>query len=156
MEDKFILNEKNEVVPVADVIEWGLWLEQNSSRRVVNIYYGNGYRISTIFLGLNQAFGTHHERPIVFETMVFGGNLDGNCVRSATWLEAEATHKAVVNGAIENELQGYNAEIPIEMNLSQMTARVINFNNERGTKFDPESMVEKYLRQKLRKSRGDQ
>ena len=46
--------------------------------------------VSTVFLGLDHAFdgGT----PLLFETMIFGGEHDEYQERYATWDEAEAGH----------------------------------------------------------------
>jgi hypothetical protein len=52
-------------------------------------------RISTVFLGLDHNHGGVGP-PILFETMVFGGPLDRECQRYATWDEAEAGHAEMV------------------------------------------------------------
>ena len=51
--------------------------------------------VSTIFMGLDHNF-SNEGPPILFETMVFGGALDQEQARYATWEEAEAGHKAMV------------------------------------------------------------
>lgn len=55
----------------------------------------NDVRVSTIFLGTNHAFfgGT----PILFETMIFGGEHDEYQERYATWEEAEAGHQRAID-----------------------------------------------------------
>jgi hypothetical protein len=35
-------------------------------------------------------------KPVLFETLVFGGPLDGDMWRYCTWTEAEAGHASVV------------------------------------------------------------
>ena len=47
-----------------------------------------------MFLGLDHSFGGG--APLLFETMVFGGPLDGEQERYSTWNEAEAGHKLMV------------------------------------------------------------
>lgn len=57
-----------------------------------------GVRVSTVFLSLlslNHAYG-NNEPPLVFETMVFGGPLDGDCDRYSTRAQAIAGHAAMV------------------------------------------------------------
>ena len=50
--------------------------------------------ISTVFLGLDHQFGKG--RPLLFETMVFGGELDQEMDRYSTYEEAEKGHKFMV------------------------------------------------------------
>lgn len=51
--------------------------------------------VSTVFLGLNHNYFKQGP-PILFETMVFGGKHDGYMNRYATWDEAKAGHKEIV------------------------------------------------------------
>jgi len=53
-----------------------------------------GAEVSTVFLGLDHAFGDGP--PVLFETMVFGGPLDGEQDRYCTWDEAVAGHAAML------------------------------------------------------------
>lgn len=53
-----------------------------------------GCDVSTVFLGIDHQYGSG--KPILFETMVFGGLLDGEQVRYCTWEEAEAGHEEMV------------------------------------------------------------
>ena len=52
-------------------------------------------RVSTVFLGLDHNW-TPGQRPLVFETLVFGGPADGMMERYSTWEEAEAGHEVIV------------------------------------------------------------
>lgn len=47
--------------------------------------------ISTVFLGINHSM--LHEAPVLFETVIFGGDHDQYQQRYHTWAEAEAGHK---------------------------------------------------------------
>jgi hypothetical protein len=47
--------------------------------------------VSTVFLGLDHQWGDGP--PLVFETMIFGGEHDQYQERYSTWDEAEAGHK---------------------------------------------------------------
>ena len=73
--------------PVAarDVLEWAKWFE-NNDRRVAQTVLAAG-AVSTIFLGFDHT---------LFETMVFGDNLGGECEHYATWDEAAAGHEDMV------------------------------------------------------------
>jgi hypothetical protein len=50
--------------------------------------------ISTVFLGLDHNF--FGGKPLLFETMVFGGENDEYQNRCSTWEEAEAMHQVAV------------------------------------------------------------
>jgi len=83
-----------ELVPCDNVLDWARWFE-TADRHVAETIVGDA-RVSTVFLGLDHGFG-NCDQPIVFETMVFGGNNDGACQRYSTWAEAEAGHAAIVD-----------------------------------------------------------
>jgi hypothetical protein len=78
--------EGRTIVP-CDAREWSSQYENMGVRRVGDTIV-KSVRISTVFLGLDHAVGGG--RPLIFETMVFGGHLDGEQVRSSTYDEAEA------------------------------------------------------------------
>jgi len=50
--------------------------------------------VSTVFLGLDHQFGAGE--PVLFETMVFGGEYDGEQDKYSTWEEAEAGHAEIL------------------------------------------------------------
>lgn len=83
-----------------DVVQWALEHHKGKDPAHgepwrVGLDTVGGYKISTVFLGIDHAFdgGT----PILFETMMFGpdGNVEG-MGRSATYEIAEARHREVV------------------------------------------------------------
>jgi len=47
--------------------------------------------VSTVFTGMNQNYGSEGP-PLLFETMILGGEHDGYQVRTSTWQEAEEAH----------------------------------------------------------------
>jgi hypothetical protein len=51
--------------------------------------------VSTVFLGINHRFGAG--LPLLFETLVFDGPLDGEMERYTTWEEAMAGHEIMVS-----------------------------------------------------------
>lgn len=89
--------EKNGV-PVAepDLLKWGNWLEA-ADRQVANHEVGDE-RISTVFLGLDHSF-VEGAIPILYETMVFGGPLDGEMERYATRTGALYGHAKMLKRA---------------------------------------------------------
>lgn len=50
--------------------------------------------VSTVFLGLDHSF--EGKKPLLFETMVFGGPNDGIENRYSTWRQAESGHVEIV------------------------------------------------------------
>lgn len=69
--------------------EWARWF--GSSDRTVRRTETGGAAISTVFLGLDHSFGGGP--PLLFETMIFGGEHDGYQDRCSTWAQAEAQHE---------------------------------------------------------------
>ena len=87
MSDKFILDGKTPVP--ADLMTWAAWFEK--ADRHVAKEERDGVRVSTVFLGLDHSFG--QGPPLLFETMIFGGEHDEYQERCSTWDEAEEMHK---------------------------------------------------------------
>ena len=79
-----------------DVLTWARWFE-TADRIVEQTALGRGVRVSTIFLGLDHRF-VGGGPPLLFETMIFGGERDGAQWRYATWDEAIMGHDAAVDG----------------------------------------------------------
>lgn len=100
--DRYIL--KNRIpVPTDDIYEWGLmW---RSSDRIVKQEMVGDVRISTVFLGLDHNFlsALGEGRPLLFETMIFGGKHDQYQERYSTWDEAEVGHRVAVQLVMEDK-----------------------------------------------------
>lgn len=75
-----------------DVIKWAEWFEK-ADRHVAKEIVGEA-TISTVFLGIDHRW--NGPKPVLFETIVFGGPLDQEQVHYCTWDEAEAGHKKMV------------------------------------------------------------
>ena len=86
-----------------NVVEWGNWMRTNE--RHVADQDVDGVRVSTVFLGIDHRFATNGP-PILFETMVFGGHLDGEMKRYETWEQAEAGHRKIVERVIQEGSDG--------------------------------------------------
>ena len=91
MSDYYIL-ERHKAVRV-DIGKWGKWFEK--TERHVKDETIDGVRVSTVFLGLDHSFGDGP--PLLFETLIFDGKLDGEMDRYTTWEEAEVGHKNMVD-----------------------------------------------------------
>ena len=75
----------------AAVLEWGRFFNDTDSRRVAETKI-EGIRVSTVFLGIDHNFNSHGP-PLLFETMVFGGEHDEMTDRYTTWTQAIKGHQ---------------------------------------------------------------
>ena len=79
-----------------ELMEWAKLFENFSYKRIGLDELSNGYRVSTVWLGLDHSFGGG--KPLIFETMVFKGkgNSDLDMERYSTLEEAVKGHKRIV------------------------------------------------------------
>jgi hypothetical protein len=98
----YILNDDKTIRPVKDVLTWARWFEDRLDRRVVAHTMIDEVFVSTIFLGLDHNF-RYKGPPIVFETMIIGGEHDRFQSRSSTWDEALRMHK-IACGMIDGKV----------------------------------------------------
>lgn len=91
MTDKYILDGKTPIP--ADLMQWGEWFE-TADRHVAKDQIGD-VGISTVFLGIDHRFADDGP-PLIFETMIFGGEHDQYQTRASTWDEAERQHAEAV------------------------------------------------------------
>ena len=75
-----------------DLMEWAEWME--TADRTVQVTMIGDVRVSTVFLGLDHQFGVGS--PILYETMIFGGDLDEYQERWQTLGEAKNGHAVAV------------------------------------------------------------
>ncbi len=101
MTRRYILKGK-QVEECTDLLEWARQF-QNDNRQVARTSQGS-IDISTVFLGLNHQYG--RGEPLLFETMVFGGELDSEQDRYSTWEQAEAGHEAMCARVFDTEGDG--------------------------------------------------
>ncbi len=86
--------------------EWAEWFE-NANRHVADTFiqkvdhitnapYASGdpdkVRVSTVFLGIDHSFTDTDGDPLIFETMIFGGEHNDRQHRCYTWAQAEVMH----------------------------------------------------------------
>jgi len=72
-----------------DVEGWSKWMSKN--KHLCDDTVG-GVRVSTVFLGVDHSFGIGGP-PILFETMIFGGEHGGYQDRCCTYDEAVVMHQ---------------------------------------------------------------
>lgn len=85
--------------PIDDVEQWSELFgarHEGDDRwwRVGNTQINDEVHVSTVWLGLDHSFGDGP--PLIFETMVFGGEYDDWTERYSTWEQAEAGHERIV------------------------------------------------------------
>lgn len=93
--------------------EWASKFEDDDDRRVAETTVGI-FWVSTVFLGLNHAWGGGP--PLIFETMVFNQDSEREfedvfCERYSTEEEALAGHKEVVARLKANTFTDYVGEV---------------------------------------------
>lgn len=89
-EGKYILKDKKPV-PEPDLMKWAEWMEESPLKKSVGLDEFGNIKVSTIFLGLDHNFG--RGRPLLYETMIFGGIHDMYQTRYHTWEQAEVGHR---------------------------------------------------------------
>ena len=88
-------------------LKWALWFELShlspgkDNRIVAKDCVGEAH-VSTVFLGLDYRYG--RGTPILWETMIFGGEHDQYCRRYATRAEAEEGHSEAVRMLVESDV----------------------------------------------------
>lgn len=98
MRGLYILDGKKPV-NVTDLVEWSRWCHANETLRqvdktVVCADPRNPVGVSTVFLTIDHR--VCDGPPLLFETMVFGGDRNGYVRRCSTWEQAETQHAQVV------------------------------------------------------------
>lgn len=86
-------------VPITDVREWAEAIDGEKARVALDTY--GEIKVSTVFLGLNC--NLEEGEPLLFETMIFGGEHDDYQTRCSTWDEAVQQHKdacEIVNNGV--------------------------------------------------------
>jgi hypothetical protein len=104
-------------VPVDDLQEWSDAFYAHEKRIVAKTQLrdsstGKRVEVSTVFLGLDHNWGDG--APILWETLVFGGESDGYMERYSSWDEAVRGHKEIV------ENLGGEFEMPKDFGLDDL------------------------------------
>ena len=89
----YILNKRNKPVS-KPVLEAAKWMEKNPEKRIVKQEYVDDIHISTVFLGLDHAWPWSADKtPILWETMIFGGEHDQYQERYSSYEDAVEGHQ---------------------------------------------------------------
>lgn len=96
MLEKYVLDENRNVKRCHNLMVWARWFETSGERRRVAQDFFWDCDVSTVFLSTNHQFNPDGP-PLLFETMVFGGDEDEDLEqwRWTSWEEATAGHAVV-------------------------------------------------------------
>lgn len=105
MDDRFmrryVLDANGDPVQEWSLLKWGRWYEK-AERHVGNHYLPLGIHVSTVFLALDHGFAFQHESlPVLWETMIFGGQFDGEEWRYTSKEDALQGHIAALKMHVE-------------------------------------------------------
>lgn len=89
---KYILDLDGTPIECENLLEWSAWYEK-ADRTVAKTKIGD-VTVSTVFLSTDHSF--NHGPPILYETMIFGGENDQFQERYTTREEAEEGHRIAV------------------------------------------------------------
>lgn len=85
----YVMDDRGNIRAESDIHKWAAWYE--TADRTIGKDTVGEVRISTVFLGLDHSYGDG--APILFETMIFGGDFDGSQERYCTKAEAAIGHE---------------------------------------------------------------
>lgn len=93
---RYILDDKGEPVPEPDLLPWGQGMEYGD--RILAVDYVGKVRISTVFLGIDHglSFIGSETAPVLWETMIFGGEHESYQERYVSRSEALDGHRHAV------------------------------------------------------------
>lgn len=103
----YILNADGEPEACEDVLTWAHWMGTADRHVAQDLDEGTGpddpkrIRVSTVFLGIDHDF-FGSGIPVLWETMVFGGLLDGEQRRYQSRAEALRGHQTMCQRVMES------------------------------------------------------
>ena len=71
----YVLDQQGNPVAEPDFAAWSRWNYAHNAERRIAVDYRDGVRVSTVFLAINHRFAPGP--PILWETMIFGGDHAG-------------------------------------------------------------------------------
>jgi hypothetical protein len=110
---KYYALDKEHHVHEVSPYQWvKIW--KGDTRRVAATEIAKDISVSTVFLGIDHRYRDDGP-PLLFETLIFGGALDGEMWRYSSWDDAEIGHQSAVrkakqalkqNGEVNDDTQG--------------------------------------------------
>lgn len=87
---RYILDDAGAPQPCLDLVKWAKWYE--GANRVLLKSCAKGVCVSTVFLGIDHAMRSDDIAPILWESMVFGGEHEGEMRRYSSAEDARKGH----------------------------------------------------------------
>ncbi len=97
----WILDAEGQPIAAEGVRSWSAWF--CGADRVVACDFVGDIRVSTVFLGIDYNF-SGHGAPTLWESLVFGGALDGQMSRYDSLQSAEKGHRELLRSVKGIEL----------------------------------------------------
>ena len=91
----YTLDNNNKPIAATSITEAAKWLDENLERKVVKQDYVGDVWVSTVFLGLDHAWNS--DIPVLWETMIFGGEHDQYQERYTSYEDAVKGHQTALN-----------------------------------------------------------
>ena len=82
-----------QTVPVS-FLRWAVWFEELDELCIVAKTRIGTATVLTVFVGLDC--GSDSGPPMIFETMVTNGSMDGECTKYSSWEQAERGHQMTI------------------------------------------------------------
>ena len=98
MRQFYILDDDHRPLAVPDLFIWADWMKNHDTERIVQqdtIDHDPVIRVSTVFLGLDHNYWNDGP-PVLWETMVFGGPMNGEMERYSSKADAVIGHQAML------------------------------------------------------------
>jgi hypothetical protein len=92
----YTLDENNKPV-ASSAIEYSRWMEQNPTKKALKQEYIGDIYVSTVFLGLDHSWPEDESKPLLWETMIFGGEYDQFMDRYTSVEDALEGHQKAID-----------------------------------------------------------
>ena len=89
------LDKKNNPIVCIDHMDYAKWYKKNKKQGIVKQDTIDEVLVSTVFLGLDHSFSG--EKPLLWETMIFGGNHDQYQDRYSSYEDALKGHQEALD-----------------------------------------------------------
>jgi hypothetical protein len=99
----YMLDTDGNPVRAPSLIAWCEWFGKHDDRRRLARDQIGTVLISTVFLGIDHGWGNGRSAPVLWETMVFGGQLDQTQERYTSRADALHGHYRWVNAVEETQ-----------------------------------------------------
>ena len=91
----YILDENNKPVKSTGIQEYSDWEKANQDKKYLKQEFVDDIHVSTVFLGLDHAWQS--DIPVLWETMIFGGEHDQYQERYTSYEDALEGHQTALN-----------------------------------------------------------